>query len=259
MESKRTGKNTDLPLRWAVIQDYLDCNLNMEAIGEKHSIPVSQVRDIVSSTYKEFQNVRETKLILHNQKSSPDYIVKIKSEYIDPERINREFLERLSPHDSNTLTDYEMLYCEYLSDKGDEVLSVQESGLDVGLNKSDRTKYLNAVKLRSFFLKRKSNIVSYLKELRELKTEEMETQGKVKVQSELLSLIEKLRGSDDPKSITSVLRAIELLGKTKGIFEERQVIEHIDADGSLERILQRAKDARQTSLSVQDDGTEIYQ
>lgn len=259
MESIKTGKYSDLPLRWAVIQDYLDCNLNMEAISEKHSISVDKVRDIVSSTYKEFQNVRESKLILYNQNSSPDYIVKIKSEYIDPERINKDFLDRLSPFDSDTLTDYEMLFCEYFVDRGDEVLAIQESGLDVGLNKDSKAQYRNAIILRAFFLKRKNNVKSYIDKLKELKAQEIEENTKGKVQVELLSLIEKLRGSNDVKSMSSILRAIELLGKTKGIFEERQVIEYIDADSALDRILQRAREAKSTELSIMEDGTEIYQ
>lgn len=261
MDIIKTGKNRELPLRWALIEDYLNSELTLEALSEKYSIPKTRVESIIKDTYREFQNVRETRLMVSNRKSDPSYIQKIQSEYIDPERINREFLNRLSDPNSEKLTDYEMLFCEYLVDKGDEILSIIESGLDIGLNRDSKSKYKNSIVLRAFYLKRKPNINLYLKELEKAKILEIEEDIKGRVQSKLLSTIEKLGSSSDPKSTSLVLRAIELLGKTKGVFEERQVIEHVDADGALDRILERARDARanKRELHLTKDGTEIYQ
>ena len=244
---RQTTQSLDIAKRWKIIEDYLQCKLSNNDIAEKYQVSVKTVETTVQETYKKFQNVRETKTLLATQKR-PDVFLQLKSDHIDSSRINQAFLEALSEPDSFVLTDAEMIFCELFVNNGDELQAVEEAGLHVGLNKRDPVTYKEAVRLRAFYLRRKPNVAQYLNEVRK-KSLSVLSNSKEHLQVELLALVEKLRNNSDLKAVPSLLRSIELLGKSEGIFEEKITVDNISSDDALDRILKRASKAEIVELN----------
>ena len=244
---RQTTQSLDIAKRWKIIEDYLACKLSNNDIAEKYQVSVKTVETTVQETYKKFQNVRETKTLLATQKR-PDVFLQLKSDHIDSSRINQAFLDALSEPDSYVLTDSEMIFCELFVNNGDELQAVEEAGLHVGLNKRDPATYKEAVRLRAFYLRRKPNVAQYLNEVRK-KSLSVLSNSKEHLQVELLALVEKLRNNSDLRAITPLLRSIELLGKSEGIFEEKITVDNISSDDALDRILKRASKAEIVELN----------
>ena len=238
---RQTTQSLDISKRWKIIEDYLQCKLSNNDIAEKYQVSVKTVETTVQETYKKFQNVRETKTLLATQKR-PDVFLQLKSDHIDSSRINQSFLDALSEPDSYVLTDSEMIFCELFVNNGDELQAVEEAGLHVGLNKRDPATYKEAVRLRAFYLRRKPNVAQYLNEIRKKLVVTMEN-GKTHLQAELLALVEKLRNSSDSRSTASLLKSIELLGKSIGAFDEKITVDNISSDEALDRLMHRMKRA----------------
>lgn len=237
-----TRKNT-IPeeKKWKILEEYLNCKLSIQDIADKYEVSYKSVESFISTLYKKFQNVRETKVLLNTQ-SNLKYFQQIQKNHLDPNRINEEFLQSLSEPDSLVLTDQELMYCELFSSDGDEVKAIESSGLHIGLTKNKDKSYYDSIKLRSFYLRRKLNVAEYLKSLQKQRVQVLSS-GKEHLQSELLSLIEKLRNNGDPKLVPSILKALELVGRSIGAFEDRQVVEHVKGDDALDKILNQAKEA----------------
>ena len=244
---RQTTQSLDIAKRWKIIEDYLACKLSNNDIAEKYQVSVKTVETTVQETYKKFQNVRETKTLLATQKR-PDVFLQLKSDHIDSSRINQAFLEALSEPDSFVLTDAEMIFCELFVNNGDELQAVEEAGLHIGLNKRDIVTYKEAVRLRAFYLRRKPNVAQYLNKVRK-KSLSVLSNSKEHLQVELLALVEKLRNNSDLRAITPLLRSIELLGKSEGIFEEKITVDNISSDDALDRILKRASKAEIVELN----------
>ena len=248
----RKKNNLDETLKWKVFEDYLNCKLSLQDMSEKYDVSRDAIESFINRIYKKFQNVRETKMLLQSQKN-PKYFMQLKKEHFDPERVNEEFLSMLSEPDSLVLTDNELMYCELFVSDGDEIKAIEGAQLDIGLSKGTDKGYNESIKLRSFYLRRKFNIAEYIKHLQKEKIKVLST-GKEHLQAELLSLIEKLRNNGDPKLVPSILKALELVGRSIGAFEDKQVIEHIGGDDALDKILNKAKAA-----TVTEDGVEVYE
>lgn len=245
--TRNTKDTIGLAKKWKIIEDYLACKLSTVDIAEKHQVSESTVGKIVQETYKKFQNVKETKTLIATQ-SRPDVFLQLKKDCIDPERINKGFLELLSEQDSEVLTDNEAIFCELFVNNGDDFIALEESGLHIGLNRKDSS-YRDSLRLRSFYLRRKHNIALRIRDIQKNKLKLMDY-GKEHLQGELLALVEKLRNNSDPRSIPSILRAIELLGKSIGAFEEKITIDNINGDDSLDRILNKAKRANRELIEI---------
>ena len=232
-KTRSTIQTLDLQKKWKIIEEYLQCKLSDEDIGEKYQVSTSTVRKI-RDTYKEFQTIIETKALLSSQKS-PDKL-RFLTESIRSDKINEEFLALLSEENDSVLTDQEYLYAEFVTSHGDEQRSIIDSGLAVGLNSNTPGPYQDAIRIRSFYLKRKSNVAACIRELQKEKLTVM-TEGKKNLQSELLSLVERLKNHPDIKVLPSLLKSIELLGKSQGVWEENIKVESINSDDALDRLL----------------------
>ena len=245
---RKGSQDIDLPRKWAIIESYLDQNLSVIDIAEKYQMRKNKVEEVISHTYKRFQNVRETNTLLATQ-GRPEAFNKLYKEHIDPERINKEFLEKLSEDGSYALSIPEMIFCEFFVNNGDELKALKEAGLDCGLAQIDKKSFKDALKLRSFFLRRKKNVATYIKEL-QIKNVEVLKGGKEHIQAELMALLEKMRNNGDPKAVPSMLKIVEMLGKTIGAFEEKHIVETVNGDDALNNILAKAKKANAEIIDV---------
>jgi len=236
---RKTTSTINSALRWKIVEEYLKCDLSEKEIGERYQLSETTIKKTVKDLYKELQAIIDTRALVSSQKGTGKYEYLVNS--IKSNNINDKFFSLLSEDDSLVLTDAEYLYCEFFTSHGDEQRSVTDAGLDIGLNRN-LPGYIDAIRIRSFYLRKKPNVAEYIRSLQKEKLQVM-VEGKETLQTELLSLVEKLRNHPDTKTIPSLLKSIELLGKSIGAFEDRQVVEHIGGDLALDNILQKAKEA----------------
>lgn len=240
---KKAADNITKKHKYDIIDDYIYSGLSNSAIADKYGTTQQNVELIISRHYKAIVNVRETKSLMGEIVTTSNW----QYEILDPSSVNDRFKEMLSPPDSLVLTDPEMIFCELYNYHGDDIKAIEGSKMNIGLRKSredrDREEYNQSCILRAFFLKRKPNVASYLTKIQRDKLEAIKD-GKGFVQAELLSVIEKVRNSHDDRSIATHLKALSELGRTLGAFEEKITIENISGDSAIEKILQRAREAK---------------
>jgi len=243
---KKAVENITAKHKYDIIDDYIYSNLTNLEIANKYGTSEKNVGLIIARHYKALANVRETKILLQTQAGSQRFIM-AKSEILDTEKINAEFLALLSEPDSITLTDNELVFCELYNDDGDEVRALEESGLNAGLKKTNdmrfREEYMHALQLRSFYLRRKPNVGAYLLQIKQDKIKSI-TDGKQFVQSELLSVIERLKAHGSTQSLSTYLKAVESLGRTYGAFDDKLVVEGLSGDSALDMIIAKTREAK---------------
>jgi hypothetical protein len=154
---------------------------------------------------------------------------------------SEELLSRLSPDDSTTLSDSELVYAWTFDRTNNNSLALQESGLDECLKGS-----LTASKiLLGMYIREKPNVAQFLKQIKEFKKEALLV-DKQSIQLELIEQIEQLKeiiASDggSGNSRVQLLKAVEMLGKSIGAFTENVNVTEIRADAALDRLIELAK------------------
>lgn len=227
--------------KWEVLEEYLKGEKSLYQIAEDHGVTQKAAEHFIATTYRRFQNMRESRMLVRTQGDRQLQRAMV-AKYVDSEHINRVFLDRLS-EEGDPLSDYEVLFAEFLVELGNGAKAVQKSKLDVGLNKQERATYVDACKLRAFYLKRKPNVLAYIHEVKRRNLFNLED-GKEYIQSHLINLIEQAATSSSSKSVGTQLRAIEHLARTIGAFEDKVTLEHVNGDDPLDKILEKARDAR---------------
>lgn len=238
--------------KYNIIDDYIYSSLTNKEIAEKYNTSENNVGLIVSRHWKCLSNVRETKQLIHTQFTNGTATF-LKSEILDAEKINKDFLNLLSESDSLVLSDNELIFCELYNDDNDDIRSLEESKLNAGLKKTqdvrDKEEYKHALQLRSFYLRRKPNVALYLNQIKKERIKQI-IDGKEFVQTELLSVIERLKAHGSPQALATYLKAIESLGRTFGAFEDKLTIGELSGDEALDRILAKTKEAQEAKDKV---------
>lgn len=247
---KKAEENIPIQRKYQILHDYIYGNLSNKGIADKYGITPKTTQETICALWKDFSQVKETKALI----GIPSNVNSTVTINLDPSKINEAFLSQLSEPDSPILTDPELIYCELYNTNGDEFLALRESGLAKGLKKpagaGDLRPYEQALSLRSFYLRRKPNIVAYLKDIQQKKISAI-TDGKAFIQIELLKVIEKLNNSEGDKNLMARLKAIELAARTFGALEDKLTVEEINGDSALDKILKRAKVAKETTSLIE--------
>jgi hypothetical protein len=244
---KRKGiGNLEPSDKWIILIDYVSLKLSNSEIATKHSISEGALEDFIRTIYRKFLNAKETKALIGSQSSNPNYTASIIKNHVSAEVINEGFLAKLST-DEDVLTDAEILFSEFLLEYGDDVKAIEKSKLNIGLKKycgkgNVNTEYADALIMRSFYLKRKPNISLYIADQKK-KNIAVLKDGKEYLQSSLIGLIDQLRNSNDPRQLPSMLKAIELTGRTMGAFDDKLTLGSSNGDDVLDAILAKAKQA----------------
>jgi predicted DNA-binding protein YlxM (UPF0122 family) len=161
---RKAADNIPISRKYKIIEDYLDPSLSVAAIAEKYNTTPGAIENVVRRHYQSLQNVRETRVLISSQGAAGLKVAT--SSYLNPDKINEQFLEKLSEPDSLYLTDNEMVFAELFNFNGDEIQALEEAKLNGGLHKpkekKDREEYYSALKLRAFYLRRKPKVVRYL-------------------------------------------------------------------------------------------------
>ena len=237
----------------AIVSDYIEGTLSVSEIAAHHQTTEKNVGLIANRTWKEFTNMRESRLLAQvPQDAEAHYDVRHALASLQgTDEINQEFLDLLSDNGSHLLSDAEATYCWVMVHTGDTQEAIKTSGLDKGLFRAKpdadgtlrdkRFNYDRALNLRSLYLNSKPNVVAYIKELRETRLIDADV-GKARIQTELIDQITQMKASGQAnKNRMAMLRSIELLGKTVGAFVERVEITEIDPNRALDELIEMAK------------------
>ena len=230
-------------LKYQILDDYLYSNITNETIAIKYGIDKDKVNYIIKNLYKDFQVTSETKALVAETGNITTW-KQIYDNVLDSDKINKEFLNELSDPNDLCLTDKELIFCELYNSDNDIIKALEESRLNVGLDKaSKQSVYNRALELRGFYLKRKPNIAAYIQKIQRERLG-LITEGKEYVQTQLVNIIHQLRDRQDDKSIQTQLKALESLGKTFDAFSTTVKFEDITGDNALDKILEKAKKAQ---------------
>lgn len=244
---KKASENLSKEDRYNIIDDYIYSSLSNREIAEKFSTSENNVGLIVSRHYKCLSNVRETKMLITGQLTG-SYANFHRNEVLDTERINKDFLSLLSEPESGVLSDNELIFCELYNDDNDDIRALEDSKLNAGLKRTqdikDKEEYKHSLQLRSFYLRRKPNVASYLTRIKREKIKQI-VDGKEFVQTELLAVIERLKNHGTPQALATYLKAIESLGRTYGAFEDKLIVGELSGDEALDRIVAKTREAKE--------------
>jgi len=170
--------------------------------------------------------------------------------------INEKFLSLLSSERDSVLTQEEIFFCYLLVHEGDELKALHDSGLASGLVKRN-TSYKRAAKLRILMLKGKRNLIRYISNLQISYAKEMNL-NKESIQSEIISQLRQLKEQNNPKNAPTIAKLTEQLGRTVGAFSDKIVIEEVNFDQAMDKMLEMRK-ANGTSESAKvEPETYIY-
>ena len=236
---KKTIKDLLDSEKWSILSDYVSGDTSNN-IAKKHGCSKGTVNNLCKTTMEALQNIYNSRLLLTRNHESG--LNKIMREKCNPEHINDSFLQ-LTSSPEEALTEQEILFCEFLVEYGNEAKALVKAGMDNGLNREKKASYIEACKIRAFYLKRKKNVASYIQEIRQRNLGVLEERGKEYIQSELVELIDQMRSSGDKRNIGSHLKAIETLARTLGAFEDSITVQTVNGDDVLDRIIAKAKRA----------------
>jgi hypothetical protein len=219
--------------KWGILESYISLKTPLAKIGEEYNLSRPSVKHFVSRFANKFNNSRSIRLLMTDKMNSVEII-----ERVNPELMNEKFLS-LTSKENEPLTQEEILFSELLLEYGDDITAIKRSNLDIGLVKDNRALYKEAMQMRAFYLKKKSNVREYITEARKRNLGLIE-EGKEYVQQTLLEVVEQLKNSGDIKTTNSRLKAIELIGRTLGVFDDKLSVNHSNGDEALDRILEMA-------------------
>ena len=208
-------------------------------LAEEFNYPEDKINQMIREHHEQLTNSRMAhSLCITSKEGYNPVLEKLKA----IEVINDDFLGKLSPNDSPTLTEEEALFCWIYVHKGDSHEAIEMSTLDIGLFKDQVVTYKRAVFSRSLYLQNKNNIAQYITQLREQRyyTEDISKQY---IQQLLLEQIDQVKSKGDRKDAVHLRQLIELLGKTIGAFTEKIEVMEYNPSKSLDLLIELASAA----------------
>lgn len=165
----------------------------------------------------------------------------------DSKFINKEFKERIQAGSH-------LDYAEYYAQTGDNKFALDNSGLNCGVRKTKKITRDYILRVRGQYLRDMPEVASIIKAEQDKRIREYHLE-KPQVQMELVTQIEEMKELviDDPKQRPTLLKAVELLGKTIGAFTDRVEVEETDAKSGLTMLMERAqKEIKGGTYTVED-------
>lgn len=215
----------------------------MKAIAAEVGTGVGTVRKYLNAVVDGVVNVKASRA-LANQHANPQTKAKLQN----PELINEEFKELLSPFDSPELTPEEVKFCWSYVASNDYYEALSTAGLDVGLIQAKTgvdLAYKASCRLRIAYLRSKKNILRHIKELREDSTLAANI-DKDFLQKEILVQLETLKTKDSEHSEKLARDYIQMLGRTFGGFTEKIEIGVVDHLKSVKALQEAAQSQSET-------------
>jgi predicted DNA-binding protein YlxM (UPF0122 family) len=231
-----------------LIYDSVYSGLSDKEIAEKYDVTEDVIHSLVQRFRKDLNNITETKLLIKEQGTShfDRKRSNIKRTVVHPEIINEAFKELLSDDNDPILSDAEHTYCWVYTATGNNEQALKEAKLNAGLfqhtGKGESVALINSMKLRGYYLRGKPNVRDFIIELRERELKQHKVANKEYIQSNLVQEITQMKEEGDPRNRQSLLKAIELFGKTiPGCFSDTIRVQDVKPDEALDALLEMAK------------------
>ena len=208
-------------------------------IASQYHYHEDKVRRMIDDHHEQLANSRAAhSLVVTSKEGYNPVLEKLKA----IEVINDDFLDKLSPPTSTTLTEEEALFCWIYVHKGDSQEAIEMATLDTGLFKDQIVTYKRGIFSRSLYLQNKNNVAQYIVYLREQRyyTEDISKQY---IQQLLLEQIDQVKSKGDKKDAIHLRQLIELLGKTIGAFTEKIEVMEYNPSKSLDLLIEMAQEA----------------
>ena len=238
-----------------MIQDYC-FGLNIDELSDKYQVTQWTVRDGVFFFRERLNCMHELHYMNRMEKTELDTDVIKKA--LRTSWILDNLADMLSPDDSEVLTQQEIMYCYLFVHTGSNEIAIVESQLDKALESSTpiRRQYLG------MYLREKPNIKAYIHSLQEDKLVELKDDKRI-VQRELVEQISQLKEAvavarDSSRHRGHLLKAVELLGRTMGAFEDKIKLEEVNAASALDKLIEMAKLASAKELPDGEETEETY-
>jgi len=211
---------------------------NTDVLSEEYNIAIRSLTDGITLYRERLNTMHELHYMTRASKTS------LASEVIEKalatKTIEKDILEMLSDETSEELTLQEELYCYLYVYTGSNNIAIKESGFSDKIPKDTTIKR----QLLGMFLREKPNLKAYIGLLKDARIAEVKSSKQI-VQHELINQVEQLKESvahrGAPSDRGHLLRAIELLGKTVGAFEDRVRVTEVNANEALDELLKMAK------------------
>jgi hypothetical protein len=216
------------------------------SIANSYNISEEQLRNFISTEIKSLNTIQETNKLIQEQQGLPMRAQRNPSELMN-ERFLQEVPDRIDA------------YLYYFAITGSNIHALKHSGLDSFLPAKipEETKRY-ALSIRGHYLRSLPGSADLVNQLRDQKLRDANIE-KPYVQSELIDQIEQMKelSIDDPKNYRGhMLKAIELLGKTIGAFQENIRVEEVSTKSGLDLLMEKCRsEVYEYSGESEDDGS----
>lgn len=212
----------------------------VRTIADKYCTTPVTINKIINNLIYSLVNVKTASMLEeynknHENTAALTAIDKIQSVSNDP------FLSLLSPPHGE-LTEAEKTFCVSLVYEGDYIKALESAGLAEGIinNNKIKTSYSTALASRRTALENKPNTSQFITELRGLVSP---TVNKEVVQKELMDMYLMLKNRGDRRDTNNIIRTLELIGRTEGVFSDRVQVEEVSASSTLDKLIAEAEEA----------------
>jgi len=209
--------------KFNILQGYI-LGKEQQELATAHDVPYRTIQNFISKFYKEFTQAKELNSLVKTQDSVMGY----QSSFKPPKAVTEEFLDKVES------TDAAHLYAFYYGKTNDNILALKEAGL---YEDTKTNKY--ALKLKGVYLR---SIPGVAKEIANIKKNTFATSdlNPEYIQSTLLQQLDQLSHNPDMDSRerTTLLKTIELLGRSVSAFSDKVTVETIDPNVALDTLIE---------------------
>lgn len=215
--------------KYRILELYKE-GISYTQIGSELGVTKSTCKQFIHTELRNLNNIHETNSLITTQLNvSPRY---------DTKELHKDIQDLLEDGAGN-------IYAYYFAHTGDNLLSLKESKLDLGIVKPKgnvTTSVTAAYRLRGMYLREIAQIKQEIERIREEKFRDNPV-TKPYVQSLLIEQIEELKelAVDNIRLRGNISRNIELLGKSIGAFVEKVEVQEISPDQAIDTLIAMSK------------------
>jgi predicted DNA-binding protein YlxM (UPF0122 family) len=223
--------------KYSVLRDYIK-NTTITEIAKKYNVPHRTIETFISKFYKEFTTSKELHSLLSTYSALPRY----KNNFRKPSYISDELIKKIEEEDAD------LIYAHSYHLTKDNTQSLKEASL-FNLHRIHCSSDVNtnADKLKGQYIRSIPRVKAELQRLREenLKSSPVNSDY---IRSSLLEQLEQLNSYEylGTKERQLLLRTLELLGKSVGAYSDKVIVETVDPNEALDRLIHMTKESTYT-------------
>ena len=214
--------------KYDILREYIK-NTTLTEVANKYSVPMRTIETFISKFYKEFTTSKELHSLLSNHSALP----KFKGNFKKPSYISEELMKKIEEEDAD------LIYAHSYHLTKDNIQSLKEAGL-FNLHRIHCSSEVNsnADKLKGQYLRSIPRVQEELKRLREQSLANSNVNSDY-IRSSLLEQLEQLNNYEylGTKERQLLLRTLELLGKSVGAYSDKVIVETVDPNTALDKLI----------------------